>query len=227
MITQEEINKRFNEFRAWCGTHVYSEPDTNLHMNVMNQVIPKIIELGKIDSNTRILDVGCGRGYGMLKFKELGCGNIQGITLSDEDVKASQDRGFTCSKQDMSFTEFADQSFDFLFVRHALEHSPYPLLTLKEFNRILDVGGKAYIEMPSPKCDRLLEAYDNHYSIMGVRQWTELMKRAGFNLVEVAEIQFTISSTDPVWEGNEVYEWYLIEKNWNDTHVNLEPKFNL
>ena len=66
------------------------------------------------------------------------------------------------------------------------------------------------IEMPSMKCDRLLEAYDNHYSIMGPRQWSELMKRAGFKILGVAELQFKISINDPAhanWEGNEVYEW--------------------
>ena len=219
MISQEEINKRFNEFRAWCGTHVYSEPDTAIHKMVMDNVIPTVIQKASLGSKHRMLDVGCGQGYGMLKFKELGCTNIQGITLSPEDVKASQDRGFVCTQQDMSFTEFPDESFDFLFVRHALEHSPYPLLTLKEFNRILTPGGGAYIEMPSMKCDRLLEAYDNHYSIMGPRQWSELMKRAGFNVLEIAELQFKINTTDPVWEGNEVYEWYLIRKNWKDPEV--------
>lgn len=212
MITETEINTRFNEFREWCKTHVYSEPDTTIHIMVMDNVIPKIVNDIDITANQRILDVGCGQGYGMLKFAELGCTNIQGITLSAEDVKASQDRGFTCTQQDMSFTDFADESFDFLFVRHALEHSPYPLLTLKEFNRLLTSGGGAYIEMPSPKCDRLLEAYDNHYSIMGIRQWTELFKRAGFDIPDSGEIKFKAASNDPVWEGEEVYEWYLLRK---------------
>jgi ubiquinone/menaquinone biosynthesis C-methylase UbiE len=210
-MTQEEINKRFNEFREWCKTHVYSEPDTALHTNVMDQVIPKVIKEVSLTDQQAILDIGCGQGYGMLKFKELGCTNIQGITLSEEDVKASQDRGFVCTQQDMSFTDFADSEFDFLFVRHALEHSPYPLLTLKEFNRILKSGGGAYIEMPSPKCDRRLENYDNHYSIMGPRQWTELMLRAGFTIPDHGEISFGISAGE--WSGTEVYEWYLIRKN--------------
>jgi ubiquinone/menaquinone biosynthesis C-methylase UbiE len=215
-MTQEEINKRFNEFREWCKTHVYSEPDTNLHINVMDQIIPKVIKDTGLSSQQSILDVGCGRGYGMVKFKELGCTNIQGITLSEEDVKASQDRGFICTQQDMSFTDFSDSSFDFLFVRHALEHSPYPLLTLKEFARILKPGGGVYIEMPSPKCDRRLEEYDNHYSIMGPRQWTELMKRIGFEIADFGELSFKISApadNGTVWEGAEVYEYYLIKKN--------------
>lgn len=212
MITQQEINTRFNEFREWCRTHVYSEPDTTIHTMVMDNVIPKIVQDADLTAERRILDVGCGRGYGMLKFAELGCTNIEGITLSEDDAQASRDRGFTCTEQDMSFTEFSDESFDFLFVRHALEHSPYPLLTLKEFHRLIRSGGGAYIEMPSPKCDRLLEAYDNHYSIMGPRQWIELFKRAGFDIPDSGEIKFKASSSEPVWEGEEVYEWYLLHK---------------
>jgi ubiquinone/menaquinone biosynthesis C-methylase UbiE len=215
-MTQEEINKRFNEFREWCKSHVYSEPDTQLHINLMDNIIPKVVKDTELSNQQSILDVGCGQGYGMVKFKELGCDNIQGITLSSEDVQASQARGFTCTQQDMSFTDFNDSSFDFLFVRHALEHSPYPLLTLKEFNRILSSGGGAYIEMPSPKCDRKLEEYDNHYSIMGSRQWIELMKRAGFSIADSGELKFKITApavNGSTWEGTEVYEYYLIKKN--------------
>jgi hypothetical protein len=70
--------------------------------------------------------------------------------------------------------------------------------------------------MPSPKCDRRLEEYDNHYSIMGPRQWTELMKRAGFEIADFGELSFKISApadNGTVWEGTEVYEYYLIKKN--------------
>jgi SAM-dependent methyltransferase len=215
-MTEEEINRRFNSFREWCRTHVYSEPDTNLHKNVMDKVIPKIVQDTNLSGALSILDVGCGQGYGMLKFKELGCTNIQGITLSEEDVKASQERGFICTQQDMSFTDFENESFDFLFVRHALEHSPYPLLTLKEFHRLLRKDGGAYIEMPSPKCDRILENYDNHYSIMGPRQWGELIKRAGFTIADFGELSFGISTPADAevaqWSGTEVYEYYLIKK---------------
>lgn len=215
-MTQEQINIKFNEFREWCKTHVYSEPDTQIHMSVMNEVIPKLVKDSNLNSQLKILDVGCGQGYGMMKFAEAGCSNIQGITLSEEDVKASQDRGFICTQQDMTFTDFEDESFDFLFVRHALEHSPYPLLTLREFYRLIKKGGGAYIEMPSPKCDRLLEDFDNHYSIMGNKQWMPLMRRAGFVLADAGEFSFEITipkENEENWYGKEVYEYYLLKKN--------------
>ena len=51
---------------------------------------------------------------------------------------------------------------------------------------------------------------------MGPRQWLELMKRAGFLIADFGELNFGISAPaidGSMWEGTEVYEWYLIKKN--------------
>jgi len=37
---------------------------------------------------------------------------------------------------------YHDESVDFIFLRHALEHSPYPIFSLMEYNRVLKQGGK-------------------------------------------------------------------------------------
>lgn len=206
--------KRFQDFLTIVRGHVYSEPDTNIHTNVINTMSEKIVQAFYEDKDGALLDVGCGSGYAMEKMKELGMTNLQGITLSHDDAEMAKSRGFTVTEQDMSFTDFADGSFKYLWVRHALEHSPFPLLTLLEFNRLLEPNGRAYIEMPSPKCTRVLEQYDNHYSIMGQRQWEALMVRAGFIVGDVGEIKFDVKSdTDPDFFGTEVYEWYVLIKN--------------
>lgn len=213
-LKKKEILDRIWKFRELCLTHVYSEPDTNIHMMVMDHMIPKIVSEYKLDESNRILDIGCGRGYGMLKFAELGCSDITGLTLSKDDADAARERGFTVIKEDMSFQSAKDSTYNVLFARHSLEHSPYPLLTLLEFYRILDNDGLVYIEMPSPKCSRLLEEYNNHYSIMGPRQWTELMKRAGFSIVDIGELSFSITNSETQENiGDEVYEWYVLRKS--------------
>lgn len=213
-VKKKEILDRMWKFRELCLTHVYSEPDTNIHMMVMDHMIPKIVSEYKLDKSTCILDIGCGRGYGMLKFAELGCSDITGLTLSKEDADAARERGFTVVEEDMSFQSVTDSTYNVLFARHSLEHSPYPLLTLLEFYRILNNDGLVYIEMPSPKCSRLLEEYNNHYSIMGPRQWTELMKRAGFSIVDIGELSFSITNSETQENiGDEVYEWYVLRKS--------------
>lgn len=212
-LKKKDIIDRMWTYRELCLSHVYSEPDSNMHQNVMNHVIPKFINEYYLDNTHKILDIGCGQGYGMEKFSELGCTNISGLTLSKEDVKAAKKRGFTVVAEDMSFQSCKDQTYDALFARHSLEHSPFPLLTLIEFFRILKTKGVVYIEMPSPKCTRALEQYDNHYAIMGPRQWTALFARAGFDIRDVGELQFNISNNQTGEEiGTEVYEWYVLEK---------------
>ena len=212
-MKKKEILDRIWAYRELCLSHVYSEPDTNMHMMVMDSMIPKFVNEYKLDESNRILDIGCGRGYGMKKFAELGCSDISGLTLSKEDADAARERGFEVVEEDMSFQSAADGTYDVLFARHSLEHSPYPLLTLLEFRRILKTGGLAYIEMPSPQCTRDLESYDNHYAIMGPRQWRALMIRAGFKTLDIGELKFNINNRETGEDlGEEVYEWYVLEK---------------
>jgi SAM-dependent methyltransferase len=212
-MKKKDILDRLWAYRELCMTHVYSEPDTQMHQNVMDHMIPKFVEEYKLDESNRILDIGCGRGYGMQKFSELGCSDVSGLTLSKEDADAARERGFEVVEEDMSFQSAEDGTYDVLFARHSLEHSPYPLLTLLEFHRILKTGGLVYIEMPSPQCTRALEEYDNHYAIMGPRQWRALMIRAGFNPLDIGELKFGISNNQTGEDiGEEVYEWYVLEK---------------
>ena len=114
----------------------------------------------------------------------------------------------------MSFQSVEDADYDVLFARHSLEHSPYTLLTLLEFNRILKPTGTAYIAMTSPSCTRALEEYDNHYAIMGAQQWRALMIRAGFDTLDIGELKFGISNNQTGEAiGEEVYEWYVLKKS--------------
>ena len=194
-----EIKNKANKmlkFLDKVSKEVYSEPDTEMHMKMIDQIIPDL-EKNQIGDNKdqAILDVGCGQGYAMQKLKEAGFTNLKGITMSDEDVKATQSKGFDCENMDQSFMTFDDESFDFLFVRHCLEHSPFPYHTLGEFRRVLKVGGKAYIEMPAPDNVRPLEYSPNHYSIMGPKQWAALMLRHKFQ-IQVAT-DFSIELINP------------------------------
>jgi len=111
---------------------------------------------------------------------------------------------------DMTFLEFEDKIFDALWVRHALEHSPFPYLTLLEFNRVLTPGGFIYVEMPMPDTPRVLENWPNHYSIFGEQMWTSLFDRSGFKNIVKARLQFTlqmnnINDGNPFKQSNHVY----------------------
>lgn len=192
METKEKA-KRFEDFLKKVSGEVYSEPDTDMHKKMIDQIVPDLVKNQLGDNKEQaILDIGCGQGYAMEKFKEAGYTNIKGITMSDEDVKATQDKGFECENMDQTFMTYPDESFDFLFVRHCLEHSPFPYMTLGEFHRVLKTGGKVYIEMPAPDNHRPLEYIANHYSIMGPKQWAALMLRHKLQILVATDFKIEL-----------------------------------
>ena len=108
-------------------------------------------------------------------------------------------------------TKIKNETFDYGIVRHCLEHSAWPYMTLMEFNRIMKTGGRMYIEMPAPDGDRKLEHFQNHYSVMGQNMWGSLMIRAGFEYSSNT-YDLKISTKDGSAQYKEPYHWYVITK---------------
>jgi ubiquinone/menaquinone biosynthesis C-methylase UbiE len=211
-ILERDKSEIFKAFLKKISSEIYSEPDTRMHMEIINKITPNFARHYIKDKSVKILDVGCGQGYACQKFKALGFENITAITLSDEDVKATKERGFECYKMDMSFLDFTDKTFDILWVRHALEHSPFPYLTLLEFNRVLQDGGNAYIEVPKPDTPRVLEHRRNHYSILGKKMWSSLFIRSGFGVQISSEIGTLLRHPKTKKPIEEKYLTFVIKK---------------
>jgi SAM-dependent methyltransferase len=181
----------FREFLNRIKKEVFSEADSELHTSLIDQMVPQFVRFLP-NRQVAILDVGCGQGYACVKFRSLGFENLTAITLSPEDVQATCERGFACYQMDMSFLKFDDNAFDVLWVRHALEHSPFPYLTLLEFNRVLNKDGLVYLEMPMPDTPRQLEFWPNHYSLFNEKMWSSLFGRSGFKTVVRTRLEFPI-----------------------------------
>lgn len=187
-------------------SQVYSEGHSPFHKAITVDVIKKFVDPLNLPVGSRILDLGCGPGYFLDEMKQRGYTNMQGVGLSNEDLDLCRQSGHNVIKSDMNFLADRDESVDFLFCRHSLEHSPFPYITLLEYNRILKPNGKLYIELPMPDCDQLHEENKNHYSILGRSMWLSLLKRTGFD-VEWYEYEFPVEFTD---ERGKVLERYYI-----------------
>lgn len=177
--------------------HVYDEGDSQYHKDLTVQVVKDHIDSLNLKLDSNILDVGCGPGYFLDEMKQRGYTNTVGITLSEGDIDTCSNKGHTVLQLDMSFLHqthgYYDESVDFIFCRHALEHSPYPIFTLMEYNRVLKQGSKMYIEVPQPDCDRLHEYNKNHYSILGHNQLVALLYRTGFDIDFFHNLNFTLN----------------------------------
>jgi len=203
MQSMIDINKtldliKLKFYNEWLYTaHIYDEGESQFHKTITSQVVTQYIDPLNLAKDSLILDLGCGPGYFLDEMKERGYTNLVGVTLSPEDIKLCETKGHTIKSYDMSFLPqsegYYDESVDFLFLRHALEHSPYPIFTLMEYNRVLKQGGKLYIEVPAPDCERQHEFNLNHYSILGSTQLAALLQRTGFDIDAFNTISFDLT----------------------------------
>lgn len=187
--------KLYNEYLYQA--HIYDEGDSEFHKQLTTQVVTTYIDPIELAKDAHILDLGCGPGYFLDEMKQRGYTNLVGVTLSPGDIEICENKGHTIKKYDLSFLPqkdgYYDESVDFIFLRHALEHSPYPIFSLMEYNRILKQGSKIYIEVPAPDCDRKHEMNLNHYSILGHNQLAALLLRTGFTIDKFNNLEFDLN----------------------------------
>lgn len=177
--------------------HIYAEGDSPFHKSLTTDIVKQYVDPLNLPKDAHILDLGCGPGYFLDEMKAREYTNVTGVTLSTPDIDLCVSKGHVVKQYDLSFLPqkdgYYDESVDFIFLRHALEHSPYPIFSLIEYNRILKQGGKIYIEVPQPDCDRKHEYNLNHYSIFGQNQLLALLQRTGFNVDIFNNLEFDLN----------------------------------
>lgn len=199
-------------YNEWLYTaHIYDEGDSQFHKELTTQVVKTYIDPLNLAKDAKIIDLGCGPGYFLDEMKEREYTNVTGVTLSPGDISLCEGKGHRIAKYDLSFLPqkdgYHDESIDFIFLRHALEHSPYPIFSLMEYNRVLKQGSKIYIEVPAPDCERKHEWNLNHYSILGEQQLLALLNRTGFDVNVLNSIEFDLGVRDnPEGEVKKVRE---------------------
>jgi SAM-dependent methyltransferase len=193
-------------YNEWLYTaHIYDEGTSPMHERLTEDLVKKYIDPLNIPKDAKILDLGCGPGYFLDSMKQRGYTDLTGVTLSPGDIELCESKGHAVKPYDLSFLPqkdgYYDESVDFIYLRHALEHSPYPIFSLMEYNRVLKQFGKIYIEVPAPDCERKHEWNLNHYSILGEQQLAALLVRTGFNIDNFEKLEFDVGGTDS--EGKE------------------------
>ena len=179
---------------------------------VTKKVIDSFIVPLELDKDSKILDIGSGVGYFSDHMKQLGYTDITSTTLTNGDAKALEQKGHQYIKTDINFIKQPDASYDFIFCRHALEHSPFPYFALLEYNRLLKESGTLYVEMPQPIGTRGVETWPQHYSVMGEVALQSIVDRSGFDIVWYRNAQIPLVNKDTMKTSTETYNCILANK---------------
>lgn len=154
----------------------------------------------------KVLDIGCGHGRETKYLEEQGL-EIMGIDLSEKLLEIARKNvlGVDFQLMDMRELEFADNSFDGLWINTSFLHLPRvdAERTLAGFHRVLKQGGlmllsvqghpnelARVVEEISPK-EKLIATeqlgWDNPrlFTYYDVDELRKLLKKAGFNVIRV------------------------------------------
>jgi SAM-dependent methyltransferase len=184
-------------------TETYPEPESKMHAAITKDAISKIWE--RYLKKGLVLDVGCGTGIALEEFTRLKF-HVVGITLNKVDLDLCNKKGFYVLKMRQEFLDFPSSSFDLVWCRHTLEHSPIPLLALAEFYRVLKPGKYMYLEMPAPGPCFHHELNKNHYAVFTQPVWAALISRSGFEIGCASTIKVETS------DGIDEKIWFLCKK---------------
>lgn len=181
-------------------SQIYAQPEDSGHTNLAQRVIDHW--MSRMTTCHSVLDCGAGQGFCQAMFERWGL-IYEGVALG-EDVIIAQERERSVKRMDFSFLEYPDNSFDLIFARHALEHSPMPLITLMEWARV----AKNWLGIILPAPEWYTYRGQNHYSVMNMEQIKNILDVAGWNVMweEIIELP----NGDGVMIPNEY--WLMSEK---------------
>ncbi|MBN2244414.1 MAG: methionine biosynthesis protein MetW [Candidatus Aminicenantes bacterium] len=100
-----------------------------------------------IDKNSRVLDLGCGKGDLMEYLRDQNGAEIYGIEKDEKKVIEGIERGLPILHGDINLEtqDFADQTFDYVILSQTLQQVYQPETVITE---ILRIGKKAVVSFP-------------------------------------------------------------------------------
>lgn len=167
--------RKFDEYLNRLGKDIYPQAPDEGHTSWAKNAITYFEDF--FENCESVLDVGCGSGFAAPLWRRLDI-EWTGVTLGNDAEKA-ENKSWPIYRFDMSFLhEFDDESFDLVYARHVLEHSPFPLLTLMEWHRV----ARDFLLLIAPSPEHWGFRGRNHYSVMTYDHLLWLCNRAGWEL---------------------------------------------
>jgi SAM-dependent methyltransferase len=157
-------------------------------------MIFKLLRKMNINSNYKILDLGCASGFLIEFLEKKGFKNISGIDISKEAIKKCRDKGLTNTfTLDCVDTKFKDREFDILIASDVLEHIENDDIALREWNRILKKNGILIVFVPA--FNFLWSQHDEanyHYRRYSRKKLLDGLKKSNFSILRTSYWNFSL-----------------------------------
>ena len=136
----------------------------------------------------KVLDVGCGSGFGTHLFTRQ-AEMVRGIDLDESAINFAK-RAFSNGSIDFSYTDIREnvshETFDFITMIDVIEHIKDDLTAVKFVSRLLGVGGKFICSTPN-RLSRYRKA-DHHVREYSPDELKQLLCQV-FNSVGIVDYQ--------------------------------------
>ena len=210
-------------------------------------VVPYVSSHLKLDSSTKVLEVGCGEGGNLIPFINIGCQCI-GIDLSENKIEKGKNYLKEYSNVELIYEDIYNSNpeklgkFDLIFLRDVIEHIHDQEKFMHYIKRFLKDDGYMYFGFPpwympfgghQQVCKSKLASALPYYHILPTPIYKGMLTLFGENqgtiegLLEVKETGISIERFRSILK-TEKYKTiketlYLINPNY-ETKFNLKPK---
>ena len=155
--------------------------DSSRILTTINDMIP-------LDSKMKILEVGCGGGWHLKKFKDNNFNNLTGIDLGSDYINYGKER-YNIDLQNTAIDKLSD-TYDLIILSHLLEHIIDLDSFIQQLSQRINPQGYLYIELPGilmtgytyGKLNRSLQNAHTYYFTLATL--TNIMNKNGFSLVK-------------------------------------------
>ncbi|MEI6316259.1 MAG: class I SAM-dependent methyltransferase [bacterium] len=139
-----KIGKQYNEFAE-------NFADKHKNLDEITQASFQKALLGIVFKDKKVIDLGCGDGYDLLKLQEKGA-IVYGLDASEEMIKLAKAKNSQGNFENGFFENipYADASFDVVISKYAMQTSKDVPKILEEVGRILKPGGKLVYVVTHP-----------------------------------------------------------------------------
>jgi ubiquinone/menaquinone biosynthesis C-methylase UbiE len=179
------IGRRF-DFDYFDGDRNHGYGGFTYQERFWKPVVPDIVKHFNLNTNSRVLDIGCAKGFFLHDLQEAIPGiNVTGIDISAYAISNAhetiKDKVFVGDARSLTFE---DNSFDFVMSINTIHNLNRDdcAVALKEIQRVS--GGKAFITVDAYRNEiekERMEAWNlTALTMMSVDEWVSFFKEVGY-----------------------------------------------